>query len=163
MIIVLANQARQLTAPCVTAVLCILTQGCAETQNADYYSGNYVVLSQYPTVIRIKDWSGSDSSRPAEGTIVPNAEAATFFPNLDHFPESTVVSWMIDGNQSGPIQTQSLNLAGVVPRNVDGHTEFILSEDGVWAVKYVRAVKWRVRVYPYGAIKRLAWHGRSCG
>lgn len=37
--------------------------------------------------------------------------------------------------------SQKINLKGIVPQNTEGQAEFIFGEDGVWTVRFVRAVE----------------------
>lgn len=117
--------------------------GCAPDEPNPFYSGNFAVVNEGDKTVVIKGWANFGEAQPAEGFIVPGAGngKSSFFPKLERFPESTVVSWVLEDDQEGEVFSQEINLKGVVPQNTEGQTEFILGEDGVWTVRFVPAVE----------------------
>ena len=114
--------------------------GCAR---APWYSGEFVVLSNYDRTIVVKDWQEFGEAQPGRGFIGPGVEKSTFFPHLDRIPASTVVSWVIEEDDGGEVFSQKIDLQNIVPPNTDGYTEFLFGADGVWTVRFVQAVPHR--------------------
>jgi len=75
------------------------------------------------------------------GYISREGPKSSDFPKLDRIPESTVVSWVFDDDEDGPVHSQAIDLRGVVPKNIEGRTEFTFGEDGIWSVKFIPEVK----------------------
>lgn len=122
----------------VTSLSTVLS-GCGSRDPDPFYSGDFVVFSEYDRTIIIKDWEGFGGAQPAGGYVLPQSECSSFFPNLDQFPQSTTVRWQIDEESSGPTHSQTIDLNGVVPANTAGTTEFRFGADGVWSVRFVRS------------------------
>jgi hypothetical protein len=137
----------RLTGALVTMSIIYAIGGCARNAPGPLYSGDFVVFSKNEKTIVIKDWAGFGGARPADGYITTgkgetsSLGAGTHFPKLDRFPESTVVSWVLEDDQEGEVFSQEINLKGIVPQNTEGQTEFIFDENGVWTVRFVRAVE----------------------
>jgi|GEM_PF-3547450 len=119
------------------AVLCGVT-GCVRSAASPYFAGSFSVSNETDQKIQVKSWANFGVAQPARGFITPGAGngASTFFPNLDKYPESTVVTWVYVADKTQQLHSQSIELKGVVPKNVDGQTHFTLGEDGVWNVRF---------------------------
>lgn len=137
----------RLTGALVTMSIIYAIGGCAPNDPGPFYSGDFVVLSKNEKAIVVKDWAGFGMARPAQGYVdmgkgeMSSFGAETHFPKLDRFPESTVVSWVLKDDEEGEVFSQEISLKGIVPQNTEGETEFIFDENGVWTVRFVRAVE----------------------
>lgn len=80
-------------------------------------------------------------AQPGRGYIVREGPKSSFFPKLDRIPESTIVSWVSEDDEDGPVHSQTIDLKGVVPKNTEGSTEFTFGENGIWSVKFVPKTK----------------------
>lgn len=122
----------------VTSLSAVLS-GCGSRDPNPFYSGDFVVFSEFDRTIRILNWEGFGGAQPARGNVLPQAECSSFFPKLDQFPQSTTVRWQIDNESTGPPHSQTIDLTGVVPANTAGTTEFLFGADGVWTVRFARS------------------------
>jgi len=102
------------------------------------YSGDFVVENRESRVIKIADWSGFGTSRPSEGFIVPNGKKFSHFPSLSHLPEFTVVTWAYEDDVDEKTYSQRIELLGIIPPNTSGETSFVLGDDALWTVSFVR-------------------------
>ncbi|MBX3450080.1 MAG: hypothetical protein KF777_10995 [Planctomycetaceae bacterium] len=136
----------RLTGTLVTMSIIYAIGGCAPNDPGPFYSGDFFVLSKNEKAIVIKDWAGFGMARPPQGYVDMGKGMSadgpeTHFPRLDFFPESTVVTWVLEDDQEGEVFSQEINLKGIVPQNTEGQTEFIFDENGVWTVRFVGAVE----------------------
>ena len=101
-----------------------------------WYSGKYVVRSRYPHKIRIVRWEGYSAVCPATGWVTNGSECVMSFDNVPWTPESTEVFWRLAESQE--LQSQTIDLQGIVPANQSGYTEYMIDASGKWSVTFVR-------------------------
>ncbi len=119
---------------CAGLFLCLAASGCFGNSNG--YSGNFLVVSENPRLIRVVSWSGFGAAQPLEGQVSETAKRASFFPRLTTFPDGTTVKWVFEDDTDAEVHSQVIALKGVVPQGVDGVTKFRFGADGVWTVAF---------------------------
>jgi hypothetical protein len=100
-----------------------------------WYSGKYVVLSDYQYKIRILRWNGYSGVCPATGLVTKGSECVMSFDNIPWTPDATEVVWKVV--DSGEVHQQRIDLTDVVPANQSGIVEYTLDASGTWSVRFV--------------------------
>ncbi len=101
----------------------------------DKYAGNFSSINRSDRKIRMLETTGFGFASPDAGNLIPNAEAGLHFPPLDTFPTRTTIRWRDESDNKE--YEQSVELADVVPRGVDGTTAFEFTTDLKWTVQFV--------------------------
>jgi len=115
--------------------IAIVISGCGPSDPDPFYTGEFVVRSEYPQEIRINEWSNFGVAQPGDGNIVSGADAFTFFPKLSGHPDKSTVRWVVDGEEE--LHSQEIDLQGLAPPNVEGTLEFLFDAEGVWHARFV--------------------------
>lgn len=121
---------------CIVHVV-VNASGCSMT-TWNTYSGEFEVINHTKETIWIDDWQGFGRAQPSGGAVTPGTTAGSSvsFPRLDTIPDSTVVTWRVDGSNTK--LRQEVSLKGVVPVGASGRTVFVLDEEGHWSVLFHR-------------------------
>lgn len=101
----------------------------------DKYAGNFSSINRSDRMIRMLETTGFGFASPEAGNLIPNAEAGLHFPPLDSFPNETTIRWRDDSD--GNEYEQTVQLADVVPKGVDGTTALEFTADRKWTVRFV--------------------------
>lgn len=113
----------------------LLVLGCGTSDPNPFYSGHFVVKSDYSSTIRITEWTNFGWAQPARGMTGKASEAVSIFSKQGMIPAETTVKWVVEGRDE--LHSQKINLQSVVPPNAEGTIEFLIDTKGVWHVTFV--------------------------
>ena len=103
-----------------------------------YYSGEFCTGNCSGRTVRILDCSNFGFVSPDAGLLGSNSDCGCSplnFPPLREFPKETAIRWRDE--ETGKEFSETVNLRGIVPAGVEGVTEFILTSENKWRVRFV--------------------------
>ncbi len=119
-------------------MLCVVLihLGCASPIDpGKQYSGKFRVVNNSSHDLRVVECSGFGHSSPVAGSLGPGHKKEMNYPLLSSFPDNTTITWHKESDCT--VRESVVSLVGVVQPGISGTTEFTVSDQMQWTVRFV--------------------------